>query len=447
MAISKLLTIGASGRGYVGKYLKQSINYILNPDKTDRGILIGACNCQPEYAYDKMMLTKEFFEQTGKRQGYHIVISFAKGETDAATAYDIVNKFVRKYLGDRYEAVFAVHDNTEAIHGHIVFNSVSYMDGRKYRYERGDWKKHIQPLVNSLCEERGLSTIDVNVPGQRRSKLPELTGDTNGLSIWKKMIRRDIDAAVILSQSYSEFLRELADRGYELKTGKYLAVRPPGMERFRRLKSLGEDYSEERIRERIPLENISTYRPEDRNPAPVINHVKSTKHHRWHRTLTPLQKYYVARMYRLGLIRKRPYSKAYQYKDDIKGYKLLREKSLFLLRHDTTDVAALINSVNLLEATGKRIQADKRKAYRDLKAFSDTEAMLADGYSREEIEALVSHTNEKLASLKAQDGVIRKGLGIANLIIEDLKGAGAAREKDIIKEREEEKERTKVRSR
>lgn len=447
MAISKLLTIGASGRGYVGKYLKQSINYILNPDKTDRGILIGACNCQPEYAYDKMMLTKEFFEQTGKRQGYHIVISFAKGETDAATAYDIVNKFVTEYLGGSYEAVFAVHDNTEAIHGHIVFNSVSYMDGRKYRYERGDWKRYIQPLVNSLCEKRGLSTIDVNVPGQRRSRIPELTGDTNGLSIWKQMIRRDIDAAVVLTDSYPEFLRELARRGYELKTGKYLAVRPPGMERFRRLKSLGEDYSEERIRERIQVENVSTYRSEERNPAPAIRHVKSTKHHRWHRTLTPLQKYYVARMYKLGLIRKRPYSRVYQYKDDIKGYKLLREKSLFLLRHNIEDIAALVNGAQTLEGVARRIQADKRKAYRELKAYSDTEKMLADGYSLEEIEALVSHTNEKLVSLRAQDGAVRKSLGIANLILEELKNAEPARDKAIEQEREEEKERTKVRSR
>ena len=108
-----------------------------------------------------MRETKKLFYKTDKRQGYHIIISFEEGEVTAELAFQIVGEFVEEYLGKEYEAVYAIHDNTAHIHGHIIFNSVSFLTGKKYRYEKGDWAKYIQPITNRLCDKYGLSTITI----------------------------------------------------------------------------------------------------------------------------------------------------------------------------------------------------------------------------------------------------------------------------------------------
>ena len=133
----------------------------MNPEKTQGGRLVGAINCQADMAFEQMMDTKKQFGKTDKRQGYHIILSFKEDEVEPDRAFEITQKFVAEYLGDAYEAVFVVHDNTDHVHSHIVFNSVSFVDGKKYRYEKGDWAKYIQPITNKLCQEYGLSIIDV----------------------------------------------------------------------------------------------------------------------------------------------------------------------------------------------------------------------------------------------------------------------------------------------
>ena len=133
----------------------------MNPEKTQGGRLVGAINCQADMAFEQMMDTKKQFGKTDKRQGYHIILSFKEDEVEPDRAFEITQKFVAEYLGDAYEAVFVVHDNTDHVHSHIIFNSVSFVDGKKYRYEKGDWAKYIQPITNKLCQEYGLSIIDV----------------------------------------------------------------------------------------------------------------------------------------------------------------------------------------------------------------------------------------------------------------------------------------------
>lgn len=149
------------GGNFHGKHLKSSLEYVMNPEKTQKGRLVGGINCQPDTAFEQMKETKRKFNKVGRRQGYHLILSFKENEVEPDTAFEITQKFVSEYLGKLYEAIFVVHDNTDHVHSHIVFNSVSFVDGKKYRYEKGDWAKDIQPITNRLCQEYGLSIIDI----------------------------------------------------------------------------------------------------------------------------------------------------------------------------------------------------------------------------------------------------------------------------------------------
>lgn len=260
MAITKILTINDSGVKFAGKHLEQAVSYILDRGKTQGGRLVTGVNCLPGKAYEQMAETKQKYGKTGKRQGYHLIISFEAGEVSPDTAFEIIRRFVEEYLGQEYEAVLAVHDNTAHVHGHIIFNSVNYLDGRKYRYEKGDWAKKIQPITNRLCEEYGLSTIEIEEYGRKRNqRYKDWNEFRDGKFIWREMIRRDVDACVMQAESFEEFLGFMAEKGYDVRQNKYLAVRPKGMQRFCRCKSMGENYTEDRIWERIRQESFETY--------------------------------------------------------------------------------------------------------------------------------------------------------------------------------------------
>ena len=158
----------------------------------------------------------------------------------------------------------------------------------------------------------------------------------NGPFVWNEQIKKDIDACVLRAVDYSMFLQMLESEGYEIKQGKYLALRPPGMERFRRTKTLGQGYGMEELKERIIKENIHTYRRNQIVRAPRIKVFKAKKIRRMR--MTGLQRQYFKEMYRLGKIRKQPYSQVWKYKKDVKKFKLLQKQYLFLAKYDVTDV-------------------------------------------------------------------------------------------------------------
>ena len=262
MAISKILNMKDCGGHFHGKHLKRSLDYVMNPEKTQDGRLVGAINCQVDSAFEQMKATKRKFGKVDKRQGYHIILSFKEDEVNPDTAFEITRRFVEEYLGKSYEAVYVVHDNTAHVHSHIVFNSVSFVDGKKYRYEKGDWAKYIQPITNKLCQEYGLSIIDVDDGSKEKEheSYKDWSEYREGSFVWADMIKRDLDSCILQAGNYEQFLELLSDKGYEVKQGKYLAVKPQGMTRFRRCKTLGDMYSDEAIRERIEKEDISFYR-------------------------------------------------------------------------------------------------------------------------------------------------------------------------------------------
>lgn len=362
MAISKILYMKDCGGHFHGKHLKQALDYVMNPEKTQNGRLIGGMNCQPETAFKQMMDTKKEFGKVDKRQGYHLILSFKEGEVSPDTAYEITQKFVKEYLGSLYEAVYCIHDNTDHVHSHIIFNSVSFVDGRKYRYEKGDWARDIQPITNRLCEEYGLSTIDIGGgKDEDRDYYKEHNDYRDGKFVWDKMIIRDLDACILQAGDFDEFMELLQNKGYEIKQGKHLAVKPPGMGRYRRCKTLGDDYTEESIRRRIEEEDLSFYRSnKEFKPEIVKCYVRRYKRAR----LSGLQKRYYAKLYRIGKLKKRPYSQVWKYKNDIKKMEKLQQQYLFLVRHDIHSMEELASTVVNLTDKRKESSAEKSRIYR-----------------------------------------------------------------------------------
>lgn len=198
-----------------GKHLKNSLEYILNPEKTEMGTLIGGNHILPDadFAFEKMLETKRVMEErfgrkkTEGRQGYHFVLSFSpKDNITPEMAIEITEKFIKNYIPD-YESVYAVHTDRKHLHSHIVFNSVNMVNGLKYHYENGDWAKIIQPITNHLCEEYGLSTIELEDYDKRKSKKKSIT----------EVIKEDVEECLKKVKSKTQFDHEMEKRGYTIK--------------------------------------------------------------------------------------------------------------------------------------------------------------------------------------------------------------------------------------
>ena len=448
----------------------------MNPEKTQGGRLVGAINCQTDMAFEQMMDTKKQFGKTDKRQGYHIILSFKEDEVEPDRAFEITQKFVAEYLGNAYEAVFVVHDNTDHVHSHIVFNSVSFVDGKKYRYEKGDWAKYIQPITNKLCQEYGLSIIDVEDGSKEKQheNYKDWSEYREGSFVWADMIKRDLDACVLQANDFSGFLELLSEKGYEVKQGKHLAVRPQGMTRFRRCKTLGENYSQEAIVERIAKEDLSFYQSqnEEKQVAIVKCYVKRYRRAK----MSGLQKRYYAKLYQIGKLKKKPYSQVWKYKDDIRKMHKLQEQYLFLVRHKIESAEELVSVLGNLTDKKKEASKEKSKTYKAKERFKDifekaeqirelddaescyqsgdtffedehnawerlNTELLAQGYSVEEVESLRKKYESKYAQDCKAERAVSKELSLGRSIWKELTVSASAEEKqydkEIIRDRKE----------
>lgn len=469
MAISKILHMKDSGNSFHARHLKRALDYVMNPEKTQRGRLVGAVNCQADMAFEQMMDTKKQFGKTDKRQGYHIILSFKEDEVEPDRAFEIIQKFVAEYLGDAYEAVFVVHDNTDHVHSHIVFNSVSFVDGKKYRYEKGDWAKYIQPITNKLCQEYGLSIIDVEDGSKEKQheNYKDWSEYREGSFVWADMIKRDLDACILQANDFRGFLELLSEKGYEVKQGKYLAVRPQGMTRFRRCKTLGENYSQEAIVERIAKEDLSFYQSqnEEKQAAIVKCYVKRYRRAK----MSGLQKRYYAKLYRIGKLKKKPYSQVWKYKDDIRKMHKLQEQYLFLVRHKIESAEELVSVLDNLTDKKKEASKEKSKTYKAKERFKDifdkaeqirglddaescyqsgdtffedehnawerlNTELLAQGYSVEEVESLRKKYESKYAQDCKAERAVSKELNLGRSIWKELTVSASAEEKQYDKE-------------
>ena len=482
MAISKILNMKDCGGHFHGKHLKRSLDYVMNPEKTQDGRLVGAINCQVDSAFEQMKATKRKFGKVDKRQGYHIILSFKEDEVNPETAFEITRRFVEEYLGKSYEAVYVVHDNTAHVHSHIVFNSVSFVDGKKYRYEKGDWAKYIQPITNKLCQEYGLSIIDVDDGSKEKEheSYKDWSEYREGSFVWADMIKRDLDSCILQAGNYEQFLELLSDKGYEVKQGQYLAVKPQGMTRFRRCKTLGDMYSDEAIRERIEKEDISFYREQQKEVQPVLCKCKVRRYRR--AKMSGLQKRYYAKLYRIGKLKKKPYSQVWKYKEDIRKMHKLQEEYLFLVNHDIHSAEELVSVISSLTDKRKEVSAEKSRIYKarersrelfdtadDMKELEPAEKsflqgdvfftdehlqwetlkqkLLSQGYSLEEVEALRKHYKEEYSKASAKERAVFKELNIGKSIWKSLipdsvsDGKDAQYNKETIRDRKEQPER------
>ena len=469
MAISKILNMKDCGGHFHGKHLKRSLDYVMNPEKTQDGRLVGAINCQVDSAFEQMKATKRKFGKVDKRQGYHIILSFKEDEVNPDTAFEITRRFVEEYLGKSYEAVYVVHDNTAHVHSHIVFNSVSFVDGKKYRYEKGDWAKYIQPITNQLCQEYGLSIIDVDDGSKEKEheSYKDWSEYREGSFVWADMIKRDLDSCILQAGNNEQFLELLSDKGYEVKQGKYLAVKPQGMTRFRRCKTLGDMYSDEVIRERIEKEDISFYREQQKEVQPVLCKCKVRRYRR--AKMSGLQKRYYAKLYRIGKLKKKPYSQVWKYRDDIRKMHKLQEQYLFLVRHKIESAEELVSVLDNLTDKKKEASKEKSKTYKAKERFKDifdkaeqirglddaescyqsgdtffedehnawerlNTELLAQGYSVEEAESLRKKYESKYAQDCKAERAVSKELNLGRSIWKELTVSASAEEKQYDKE-------------
>ena len=249
--------------------LDNSIRYVMNTEKTLDGstgaVLVGGINCQPETAYRDMMQTKRRWDKENRPvQGYHIIHSFSPGEVTAEQAHRLSVEMVERLLQGRFEAVVAIHTDHGHIHTHIVFNSVSCVDGKMYRDDFKAYYGDIRGISNEISRENDLSVIE---PNGKAKHYAEWNAEKNGKPTVRGLIRQDIDAALADAFTLQSFFEALQKRGYAVKRGAnvtHTAVKPPGSDRFVRLDSLGNGYTEADIRERL---NRSRTEPE--KPAPL----------------------------------------------------------------------------------------------------------------------------------------------------------------------------------
>ena len=243
--------------------LDRCLDYVQNDGKTDLGNAVDyicnpvkagfqtAINCTLDNAFLQMQATKQRWDKYGGILGYHIVHSYAPGEVTPEQAHEAGVEFARWLLGDKYEAVVCTHTDRDHLHCHIVFNSVSFMDGKKYRSDFKSYFHDLRDTSNAVSREYGFSVIDSSGKGKHYS---EWNAERSGKATVRDLIRRDIDAALTGSLSYDMFLETLRRQGYTVKRSpkiKHTAIRPPGGQRFVRLDSLGDGYTELDLMQRL----------------------------------------------------------------------------------------------------------------------------------------------------------------------------------------------------
>ena len=231
--------------------MSKAIAYILNPEKTDDKLLVSSYGCASETAAREFEWTRKIAEQKGMNPvriiARHVIQSFEIGEVTPELAHEIGKQFADEILGGKYEYVLTTHIDKDHVHNHLIFNAVDFVDYHAYKsYKRIYYD--MREVSDRLCKENGLSVIP---PSQNKGMgYKEYTEAKRGTS-WKQKLKQTIDRLVITAKDYDDFLRLMQEAGYEIKTGKYISFRAEGQERFTRSKTIGENYTEERIKERI----------------------------------------------------------------------------------------------------------------------------------------------------------------------------------------------------
>lgn len=355
MAITKILNIGGSKEGVRSQHLRHALVYITNPEKTQDNALVGSVNCLPDAdsAYGQMVDTKKYFGKELGRQGYHIIISFEKGEASPETAFVIGEKFVQEFLQEDYEVVYAVHDDKEHCHVHIVYNNVHMETGYKFQYKKGDWKNIMQPITNRLCEEYGLAVM----PAEYAKEPTNLERkDWEKQKGFDSLIMSDASLCMYAAEDLGHFIWLLRQLGYEVKNGVHIAVRAAGMKRYRRLDSLAGYFSKEYLEQYVGAMQGDSF----------VSVIKSSNPD-WMRgrARTPLQKKFYHRLFSLRITEKERFSRhSAKFYKEIQEMHRIHEQYLYLCRKNIGSLEDVQKNDEELQEKIAEISEKQQSIYR-----------------------------------------------------------------------------------
>ena len=340
--------------------LQDALDYAANRDKTEQSCFESSYACTLETAFSDMRQTKEHWHKSGGVQGYHLVQSFAAGEVTPELAHRIAKELADRVLGGRYEYVIGTHLNTGHIHSHIVWNSVSCVDGKKYRSNYKSYVTEIRAVSDELCRKYKLFVIDTENSNHVAKPYVEWLAEKNGQPTWRTAIRQDVDEAIQQSLTWRQFLSAMERKGYEVRMGrKYPVLRPPGKERFVRFKTLGKRYTPEAIQTRILYPQ--SYHPYVENPR-TIKHGRLHSGKKPRRKLTGLRALYYRYLYELGALPRKPRRPSYAVRQDaykldqrIRQMEFLSKNSIDTLAQLETHRKALQTEIGQLQTKRKQL--------------------------------------------------------------------------------------------
>ena len=406
MAITKILNIQESDGRNPASHLKNALEYIQNPDKTEECVLVGSINCLPDTAFEQMEETKNIFHKTGKRQGYHAIISFSPEEkVTAEQAMYVLEHFAKDVLGDDYEAVYAVHTDREHMHGHLIWNSVSMTTGKKYNSPKGNWKNHLQPITNKYCDELGLSIM----PAEYSRNPKNISRDK-----WEKemsmkdIILRDAKMCAYAAGNVEHFKYLMKRLGYVFKKDAWMEVQAPGFRYYHKLAKLDEMFSEDMLRHYVDM------------PWMAKPYFYSSDIRGLHRAkLSPFQKKFYAKLYRLrGVEQKRFVVGGAKYAEDLKRFHQLQDEYLLLVNNDIKSIVELVDFISEKEDRIQQIEDRQKEIYRE---SSSRKRSIKNEEQYREYQIWHMEVQEELDELKQEKREIKRQIQLADDIIkEDL---------------------------
>ena len=406
MAITKILDIMESEGRNPASHLKNALEYIKNPDKTEECVLVGGINCLSDTAFEQMEETKNIFHKTGKRQGYHVIISFSPEEkVTAEQAMYVLEHFAKDVLGDDYEAVYAVHTDREHMHGHLIWNSVSMTTGKKYNSPKGNWRNHLQPITNKYCDELGLSIM----PAEYIRNPKNISRDKweREMSM-KEIILRDAKMCAYAAGNVEHFKYLMKRLGYVFKKDAWMEVQASGFRYYHKLAKLDEMFSEDVLRHYVDM------------PWMAKPYFYSSDIRGLHRAkLSPFQKKFYAKLYRLRIVeQKRFVVGGAKYTEELKRFHQLQDEYLLLVNNDIKDIVELVNFRNKQEEKIQQIEDRQHEIYRE---SSSRKRSIKNEEQYREYQIWHVEVQEELDELKQEKREIKKQLQLAEDIMkEDL---------------------------
>lgn len=406
-------------REYQG--LDDVIAYAVNSRKTeqhkeDSNVLerfVSGVNCHPATARAEMMAVKKRFGKEDGTIAYHGYQSFAPGEATPEMAHKIGVELAQRLWGDRYQVVVATHlDKANHLHSHFVLNTVSFVDGIKYHRTAKDYYE-MQTISDDLCREYGLSVIENPHPGKGKH-YGEWRAEQEQRPTWRGIIRSDVDDIIRQSMTERQFFENLHRKGYEVKVGKDISVRPPGKERFVRLaRNFGEDYTLEGIRRRI-LEQSRAVRPLP-EPAPKRKHYRVSGNWQSRKKVTGFRALYFHYCYLLGVF---PRQKTQNHKrlhfllwEDLIKLDAITQEARLLAEHRIDTAQQLSSYQSELESQIADVTSQRKQLYRKMR----TVAVKADKTASADVSTAISALSKELSQLRREvklcsDIAVRSGI-------------------------------------